>query len=251
MSCRNCPEQITCNAHIMPAAVGKDIIKSSGKKLTLLAPEQEGTSQSGIWDSDILCGPCDNVLGSYDTHAINITRLLGTTDEAINHRTEVFTLSCAKGIDHERLALFGAAVVWRASVSTVCRELNGFSLGNNEEWFRQMIFREVAEVPIVTIARIVGRDTNEQKMADTAMLYPVRVRPSGSHISMARFYLRGLMFLVQTTRNKKTIWSPGSVTELGKSAGSNCLIGSLMPFARLGGLEDIKKSKHMRKRYLY
>ncbi len=249
MPCRNCPEPKTCKAHIMPAALGKDVIEASGKNLTLLAPDRTGTFQSGLFDPNILCARCDNTLGDYDGHAINIIRLLGTVDEVIDRQAGIFSLSYSKGIDHERLALFGAAVVWRASASAICRGHNGFSLGNNEEWFRQMIFREIPELPIVSIARIMGRTPQEQKMADTAMLYPVRVRPNGSHISMAKFCLNGFMFLVQTTRNKTTIWSPGCVTELGKSAGVNYLTGALMPFERLGGLEDIKKSKHMRKRF--
>lgn len=243
--CLNCGDPNTCDAHIIPAAIGKDMIKSSGNKLMLLAPDRKGISQSGFYDPDILCAACDNFLGVYDGHAIEITRLLGTADEVIDHQAGIFRLTHSKGVDHDKLALFGASVAWRASVSRHCGGLSGFTLGNNEPWFRDMIFRRTREIPTVTIARIVGRNAVTQKAAVDAMMYPVRVRSGNGRTSFARFYSRGLMFLVQTTRREDATWRAGAVTSFGKGSGPACLTGVLMPFDQLGGLQEARDSKYM------
>ncbi len=238
--CLNCGYLKLCDAHILPAALGKDIIKSTGKSLSLLAPDRKGVSQSGLFDPNILCSTCDGFLGNFDRHAIEIVRLVGTNEEEIDRNLGFFTLSYNRDINHDYLALFGAAVVWRASVS---RKFN-FSLGNNQDWFRDIIFRKTTEFPIVTIARLVGENPLTHRAAMDALMYPVRIK-TADNISLARFYACGLMFLVQTSRRKHAMWEKGSVTDFGRSRGVANITGRLMPFENLADLKQAKKSKYV------
>jgi hypothetical protein len=139
---------------------------------------------------------------------------------------------------HQSLALFVAAVVWRASVSKRIHKLSGFTLGPNESRFQEMIFRKISAVPDVVIARIVGGTTIAHDAARAAMSYPVAVR-SKSHGWMARFSLRGFMFLVRTSREAEPWMRESAVTVHGQSAGPTRLIGHLMPFEQLGDLPQI------------
>ena len=119
MPCVVCGDVKTCRAHIQPAALGKDIIKEAGRKtLSLAVPDRMDNSiQSGLFDDNILCGSYDGKLGVFDDHAIEISRLLGTAHEVIDRKENYFTVTRGNGVNHEQLALFGAAVVWRSSIS--------------------------------------------------------------------------------------------------------------------------------------
>jgi hypothetical protein len=212
--------------------------------LSLAAPDRlHNYIQSGFVDTDILCSDCDGELGVYDNHAIQILRSLGTERELIDRRANRFTVTHVNGVNHERLALFGAAVVWRTSV-TQYRELAEFTLGNNEAWFRDLVFRRGCEIPTVLVARIVGGTALAHEAAMTAMSYPVRIKIRD--IQVARFVMGGLMFLVQTTRRPDASLRAEAVTTFGKSAGSSRLTGFLTPFERLGDLPKIEKSKYVR-----
>jgi hypothetical protein len=150
----------------MPKKVGREIIKRSSRKtLSLVAPDRmHNFIQSGLVDDQILCSCCDGVLGAYDNHAIQIVRLLGTEHETINRETNRFAVTRNRGVDHVQLALFGAAVVWRTSVSKYSK-ISGFTLGNNETWLRDIIFRRSNQIPTVLVARLVGRTalTHEER----------------------------------------------------------------------------------------
>jgi hypothetical protein len=244
MPCMVCGNVKTCRAHILPAARGKDIIKKSGRKtLSLLAPSRMDNSiQSGLFDDNILCSDCDGKLGVFDDHAIEISRLLGTGNEIIDDKANRFIVAYHSEVQHELLALFGAAVVWRTSVSQY-RELSEFTLGNNETWMRDIIFRQSNQIPTVLVARLVGGTALTHEAAATAMSYPVGIKIRG--ISLARFIVGGLMFLVQTTRATDASLRADAVTTFGKSAGPTCLNGLLMPFEKLGDLPQIEKSKYI------
>ncbi len=244
MPCVVCGNVNTCRAHIQPAALGKDIIEQAGRKtLSLAVPDRmDNHIQSGLFDDNILCSGCDGKLGLFDDHAIDISRLLGTTHEVINRKENRFTVTRGNGVSHEQLALFGAAVVWRASISSY-RELSQFTLGNNEAWFRDMLFRQSTEIPTVLIARLVGANALTHEAAATTLSYPQKIKIRGKWV--ARFYTRGLMFLVQTTRAADASLRADAVTTFGRSAGSTCLTGVLMPFEKLGELRQVEKSKYV------
>ncbi len=240
MKCLNCGSTSLCKAHIIPAAAGKDIIKTNDQKLALIAPDNKGWFQSGLFDPNILCSICDGRLGLFDKEAVELTRMLGGNSEIIDKINGVFTVISSNEINHEYLAKFGISVAWRASISSKL----DFSLGPNEKWFQNILFGKHAELPAVTIARLVGDTRITQRAGMDALGYPVRVMVK--QLSFARFCMRGVMFLVQTSCREDAQWKAGSVTNFGKSKGPNNLTGVLMPFEQLGDLEQIKNSKYIK-----
>jgi hypothetical protein len=245
MPCLECGNPKTCKAHILPAALGKDIIKQESglKALSLLVPNRvDDTIQSGLFDHNILCRDCDGQLNVFDDHAIEIIRLLGTAHEVVNSKENSFTVTRGSGINHEQLALFAAAVVWRTSVSKY-RELSEFSLGNNEAWFRSMIFRRSTDIPTVLAVRLVDTGAIPDEAAAGVLAYPVRGKLRG--VWVAHFVAGVLMFLVQTTRAVNPSLQRGAITTFGRGAGPTCLTGLLFPFYQVADSANIWKSKYM------
>ena len=246
MPCLNCGSPATCRAHILPGAVGKDIIISADdgrKALSLAAPDRtDNTLQSGIFDSDILCGACDGKLGLYDDHAIHISRLLGTHAEVLTRND--FTIQRDKGVNHQHLALFAAAVLWRASVSTY-RELWQFSLeAPEQERFRAMAFQEIVDVPTVAILRLVSENPIAHKAARLAMSYPGRFITDDGHWR-AKFSIRGLLFLIKIGQRPDAWLEAIAVTTLGKAKGPACLTGPLFSFDGMLEADNVRSTKYV------
>jgi hypothetical protein len=247
MLCLECGDPATCRSHIIPGAIGKDIIAvSDGRKsLSLAVPDRtDDTIQSGIFDKNILCATCDGKLGKYDDHAIDISRLVGTSSEVLTR--DDFTIRREQGVNHECLALFAAAVVWRASVSTY-RELQQFNLDNEQQkQFRAMAFRAIADVPTVAILRLVSENPIAHKATELGISYPGRFTTSDGH-SRVRFSIRGLLFLVKIGREPDVWLESNAVTTLGKTKGSKCLTGPLFSFEGLLETDNVRKTKYVSK----
>lgn len=197
MPCVRCGSWETIGAHIIPKAAHRDLLKAGGQK-SLVVFGSFGTwkpSQSGIIDPDLLCHPCDQLLGDLDKHAVEVVRLLGTRSETIAGRD--WSVRSSRAIDHTQLARFGAAVVWRASESKIVARAGGFSLGRNGHWVRDMAFGVSTQVPHVIISRIGSTDPDLDAAARRFTATPRRL-VLGS-VAWARFFMNGLMFNVCTT----------------------------------------------------
>lgn len=241
--CLRCGGLDLCDAHIIPAALAKDAASPKDKKLFLMQPDRKGVSQSGEYDPHILCSQCDNILGLYDKHAITILRLLGTESESIDHASRRFTLAF-NNLNHERLALFGAAVVWRSSVS---KRIPDFTLGSNEDWFKEIVFRDTGDLPVVNIFRVVSSNPSLHQNLGGFFSYPVK-RQNEENISFAEFYVRGFKFVVKTSRQKSPLWEAGAITELGKSAGPNKITGALLQLEDIGEIKGVNNSRYMQEK---
>lgn len=93
------------------------------------------------------------------------------------------------------------------------------------------------------VARLVGANDLTHEAAATMLSYPQTIKIRGKWV--ARFYTRGLMFLVQTTRAVDASLRADTVTTFGRGVGPNRLTGVLMPFEGLGELRQVEKSKYV------
>jgi hypothetical protein len=225
--CLNCDNPATCRAHILPGAVGKDIIAGAeGRKaLSLAVPDRtDDTLQSGIFDKYILCSDCDGKLNLYDDHAIEISRLPGTSAEVLTR--DDFTIQRDGGVNHEYLALFAAAVLWRASVSTY-RELRKFSL-------------DAAEA----VLRLVSDNSIAHEAARLTMSYPGKFITDDGHWRV-KFSIRGLLFLTKIGERPDEWLEARAVTRLGKAKGPACLTGPLFSFDGLLEADKVRSTKYV------
>ena len=218
MPCLVCANPNTCEAHILPRALGLDIIKCGERRTLSLAARDRihNNIQSGIVDRSILCSACDGRLGDYDRHATEVIRLLGTESENITRND--FCVRRAEGIDHNYLALFAASVVWRAAMSNY-RELADFVLDQNDvARLRAVLFDGANDVPDVAILRLVSNNRVACEAVRMAMSYPARCDEGGCR--RARFSARGLLFFVKFGTTDDPFIRDNSLKTIGASRGN-------------------------------
>ena len=97
----NCTSEQLIEAHIIPACFGRFIRGSDAN--VMMTPERVGvaTPQLGEYDRDILCGPCDRILGLDDEYALGVCERFETDHRRLDQG--IFELP---GVDCERFCKF-------------------------------------------------------------------------------------------------------------------------------------------------
>ena len=120
--CRWCGKSSSLiQAHIIPRRFYDDLAKDGGKVVILKPDRSKYTeiSQSGIFDSGILCAACDAFLGKLDEYGYAIFKNAPTDQEHLvvdRDRMPVgYNLRCD---DVQEAQKFLLSVLWRASVSS-------------------------------------------------------------------------------------------------------------------------------------
>jgi hypothetical protein len=106
-------------AHIIPEAFYRDLKTQKDSPLHMLATDADEyvrRSQTGEYDSEIVCRVCEDLFQPYDDYAADL--LINNRDTAFTRRRafdrDVFT---AKHFDYSKLKLFIVSVLWRGSES--------------------------------------------------------------------------------------------------------------------------------------
>jgi hypothetical protein len=120
--CRWCEKSTDLiQAHIIPRHF-YDCLAKDGGKVVILKPDRSKyteISQSGIFDTGMLCAVCDASLGKLDEYGYTVFKNAPTDEEQLvfNHEGIAvgYNLRCD---DVQRAYKFLLSVLWRASVST-------------------------------------------------------------------------------------------------------------------------------------
>jgi len=146
----------------------------------------------GVYDTTILCGPCDNVFSPWDKHAQDVllrdfdkNQVVRDGDETIGWIVEEF--------DYKSLKLFFVSLLWRASVSTH-EFYQRIDLTPFEQRMREMILSSDPGDPEtfgVTLARF-------DHLAYRGVFNPVRDRLDA--VNYVRFYLAGFVAHIKVDR---------------------------------------------------
>lgn len=136
--CQQCKSAPTIKAHIIPKAF-THLARDGEKNLAQLSVRGGPSTQSGLWDSNILCQVCDGKLGIYDAYAIDFIR------HQENVAPKEYSPFEVKDADVAKLLRFAMAVIWRASLSDR-QEFKHVDLGPYGERFRQTLY-DGAPVP--------------------------------------------------------------------------------------------------------
>lgn len=120
-TCRWCSKGTELiRAHIIPRAFYA-AIKGKADKMLVLRPDAKKyteVSQSGIFDSGILCAECDGLLGKLDEYGLTVFKKPPTDSDLVfdvNRIPVGYSLPCS---DIRRAQKFLLSVLWRASVTT-------------------------------------------------------------------------------------------------------------------------------------
>jgi hypothetical protein len=194
MPCLICGEPRTVRAHLLPRAFAHDA-RDGEKDLRIGVLGEPGfaLTQSGNFDSDMLCETHERMLDPLDDYAVRFVR------DFLQHREERsyegYPYWIVRGIDSDLLVRFAASVIWRWSASNlaITRDVN---LGAQEALFRTAVFdgADCSQAPQVGLysldSRTLGRETVRRLIIPPSALEPEGVQHWG-------FVVGGLVFLVK------------------------------------------------------
>lgn len=196
-SCRLCGYQGSLvKAHIIPESLYAPLREESKVPHIYSTAENAFPKRSpvGIYDSEILCGECDNRIGDWDNYA---QRLLLTPLEAYGapeelRRQKYFTI---RDLDYALLKLFFVSLLWRADQSGH-DFFGGVDLGQSwRERTKEMVLTGDPGGPEeigVTLVRY------EHRLAERTIYNPEKVRSDA--LNFYRFSLGSYVAMIKVDR---------------------------------------------------
>jgi len=157
-----------CEAHIIPYWTARYIKKKAmGKPLKLANTNEDyvKNSQKGIYDEEILCANCDNILGEFDGYAKTV--FLDTNPS----RHGAVKAWIFNGVDKEKIIKFFLSVAWRASISNLT-EFDNFKLGRYEDQIKEYIKGNVEKLSEIQMFIIKYESGDNPDLANNLVLGP-------------------------------------------------------------------------------
>jgi hypothetical protein len=190
MACRQCGEEKTIRAHVLPRAIGL-LARGQATDLNQIAEDSGRPSKTGPWDPDILCASHDGWLGAYDRYAVEFL---------VEHQHRDFgrvgTNFAIENVDTDKLVRFTMAVAWRASISRRT-EFQFIRLGPYEERFRLALF-DPKPLPAGLIEMVMIRYRSERMPLHQLIEMPFQRKMDGAHFFT--FNIVGWCFLAKIGR---------------------------------------------------
>lgn len=141
MKCKLCGrEKKLINSHIIPKSFFMTLYPKNNRESLVLIDEEKMTTKRrpvGVYDKNILCGSCDNLIGFYDSYAKDLL-----LDSKLKFYPNIKkTAYLLKDIDYIKLKLFFISLLWRASISGM-PEFSKIDTGPFEKKLKNMILRK-------------------------------------------------------------------------------------------------------------
>lgn len=160
-----------------------------------LTTKQVSVTQHGVYDRNILCQKCDNILGSYDDYALEICERFNP--EHVIRPAGIFELA---NVDCDRFAIFILSVLWRGSISSR-PEFQKVALGPYEEIARDVLFGDATLTSMPSFQLIVGRFVNSPINTEHFYTSPARMRFVGG-CNAWHFALSGFKIIAKLDRRE-------------------------------------------------
>ncbi|ACL04919.1 hypothetical protein Dalk_3229 [Desulfatibacillum aliphaticivorans] len=211
--CKLCGEEKElCNqSHIIPNFMYRDLLDEKNRFYAIQLNESgvhsRGVRQTGEFDKNILCQPCDNgTLGKLDRYASLI--LYGGNPKIFENRIDPDGIKytyCAD-IDYSQFKLFLLSLLWRASISQR-RFFAEVNLGPHEERIRQMLINsepgDQLKYPCLIMTYL-----HTKKYIEEIVAQPSRARVNGGYVYT--FPIGGMVYVFFVSEHI----IPGSLKDL-------------------------------------
>ena len=191
MACLNCGERKTIRAHLIPRSFAREVQVGKAHAVVRVNGEILKLTQSGIFDTDILCGPCDNHLGSYESYALKALRRVRKAATGFPS-DKVLTVT---DIDGDKMVRFCAAILWKYSVTS--RRNGRIELGPYQGTLKSVIF-DNAPIPtqIDAFAFRLVRDSKD----DGVFSYRTPRPDRKEGINVFRLMVGGTLFFIRVDK---------------------------------------------------
>lgn len=109
MTCIRCGAEKTIEAHLIPKAFVMEVKVERGEQHLIMhrGKKRPRGSVTGAFDRDLLCGPCDGILGDHENYAYALLQKLR------KHKASPGTIVSVEPIDGDKLVRFAAGIAWK------------------------------------------------------------------------------------------------------------------------------------------
>ena len=191
MACRICGSSQTIEAHLIPRAFVVEVLDRRGGKHLITSSKGERTSVApkGRYDKDLLCGPCDGVLGQHEKYAVESLR------EARSVAAPARSVIDAENVDGDRLVRFAAGIAWKYAN---CRpDFGRIDVGPYNKTLQEVAFGSASIPERVDLALVRMQDGSGDVFFYRA---PKLDRQDG--VNVVRFSVGGFLLLLRTDRRQ-------------------------------------------------
>lgn len=164
-------------------------------------------SHTGVYDKNILCADCDNILGRYESYAFDLFRKI---------RKQHFgggKVISIDGVDGDMLVRFASGIAWKYAVTSP--DMGRIDIGPYKDTLRMVALcgRQIPHAVDVTIARIIELDGDVYYYRT-----PMPDRKQG--VNVVRFCLGGFLLLLKIDKRTPGNWLPEECWLRGRQKGS-------------------------------
>lgn len=213
MKCKMCDEEKKLiQAHIIPRSFHEPL-KQSGQ-IPIIITSKEGVypkrSQTGIYDTEILCEDCEKLFSPWDDYGNKfLFQELEDSNYIVSNGERI---AYNYGLcDYEKLKLFFISMLWRASVSKQDM-FSSVRLGPYEDILKELI---LSKNPGGVEDFSVALSKFDAPPNETGILNPDRTRYDG--VIHYRLYLGGYMAIIKVSNQPIPICFRGMYLEPGQN----------------------------------
>ncbi len=186
LPCLHCGESKTIEAHLIPKAFVMEVKVDRGEQHLIVHKgiPRPKVSHTGVYDREILCGDCDNILGRYESYAFDLFRKIR------RQRFGGGKVISMDGVDGDMLVRFASGIAWKYAVTNTDR--GRIEVGPYKDTLRMVALsgEKIPHTVDVTIARIVELDGDVYYYRT-----PMPDRKEG--VNVVRFCLGGFLILLK------------------------------------------------------
>jgi len=186
MTCLVCGSEKTIKAHLIPRAFTKEVILNSGEKHVVAhsSGDQYRTTDTGLFDPEILCGSCDGKIGQYEGSVFNF---LGKARDA-KPRVNAF-LECDP-IDGDMFVRFAAGIAWKYSATK--HSYGRIDVGPYADVLKEVAFENGPIPSSIDLAAFFLQDGSSD-----VYFYRAPLLDRQGQVNMVRFSVGGFVFFLK------------------------------------------------------
>lgn len=228
MPCLICSACTTIKSHLIPRVMAVEV--QVGNAHAFVSPSRSGyqETQSGIWDSSILCGHCDSSIGRFEESTAKAFAFL----RGAGIGADEFSVVSAEQAPDVTLRFY-AALLWKYAVAR--RDLGQIDLGPYKSELQSVAFMG-APIPDFFDAVLMRL----RRSPDDAGVFAYRApTPDRKHsINMYRVLVGGILAFVKVDRRP---WADPLLSKfaLGSATSTRALVVAAQAF------EEFKKSQYL------
>ncbi|TAY32398.1 hypothetical protein ELH93_07155 [Rhizobium leguminosarum] len=209
MTCLNCGEKKSIQAHLIPKAFVMEVKRYRGEQHLIVyeGVERPIVSNTGLFDRGILCGACDGVLGSHEGY---VFKLLKRSRQIKKPFGSIIGVDPLEG---DTVVRFAAGIAWKFAVTTP--ERGRIKLGPYEALLRDIALRAAPIPPSVdvTMIRIVEMDGDVYH-------YRAPLLDRKDHANVVRFSVGSFVFFLKVDKRPYGSTLPPEAWLRGRTAGT-------------------------------